>query len=59
MWMVRGWKKKNNHKTIKNVTERSGISSVATAFDRYGHLYPNEDRELAERLSNSSLYGRV
>ena len=42
--------------SIKNVTERAGIASVATAFDRYGHLYKNEDRELAERLSASGLY---
>ena len=45
-----------NGASIKNVTERAGIVSVATAFDRYGHLYPNEDRELAGRLSNSALY---
>ena len=35
---------------VKLVTERAGIASVRTAFDTYGHLYPNEDRELANRL---------
>ena len=57
--MVRGWKKKNNHKTIKNVTERSGISSVTTAFDCYGHLYPNEDRELAQRLADTGIHSTI
>jgi len=36
--------------TIKQVTARAGIASVATAFDRYGHIFPNEDRDLADRL---------
>ena len=45
-----------NSATIKNVTERAGIASVATAFDRYGHLYPNEDRELAQRLASSGIH---
>ncbi len=36
--------------TIKQVTVRAGIASVATAFDRYGHIFPNEDRDLADRL---------
>ena len=36
--------------TIKQVTARAGIASVATAFDRYGHILPNEDRDLARRL---------
>ena len=35
---------------VKLVTERAGIASVRTAFDTYGHLYPNADRELANRL---------
>ena len=40
----------NKGATIKQVTTRAGISSVATAFDRYGHIFPNEDRDLADRL---------
>ncbi len=40
----------NDGATIKHVTERSGTKSVKTAFDRYGHLYPNADKELADRL---------
>ena len=35
---------------VKLVTERAGIASVRTAFDTYGHLHPNADRELANRL---------
>ena len=46
----------HNGASIKNVTERSGISSVTTALDRYGHLHPNEDRKLAERLSTSGIH---
>lgn len=38
--------------TIKHVTERAGIASATTAFDRYGHLYPTEDRDLADRLDD-------
>ena len=38
--------------TIKHVTEWAGIASVTTAFDRYGHLYPSEDRDLADRLDD-------
>ena len=40
----------NRGATIKQVTARAGIASVATAFDRYGHILPNEDRDLARRL---------
>jgi len=36
--------------SIKEVTGRAGIRSVTTAFDRYGHVYPEADRELAQRL---------
>jgi len=42
--------------SIKHVTERAGIASVTVAFDRYGHLYPNEDRQLADRLAHIGLY---
>ncbi len=42
-WIYRG-------AIIKQVTARAGIASVATAFDRYGHIFPNEDRDLAQRL---------
>ena len=42
----------NQGATIKAVTARAGIASVATAFDRYGHLYPTEDRDLADRLDD-------
>ena len=42
--------------SIKAVTERAGIASVTTAIDRYGHLYPNEDRQLADQLAHIGLY---
>ena len=42
--------------SIKHVTERAGIASVTVAFDRYGHLYPNEDRQLADQLAHIGLY---
>jgi len=42
--------------TIKQVTARAGIASVATAFDRYGHILPNEDRDLARRLDQTGAY---
>jgi len=25
---------------------------MTTAFDRYGHLYPSEDRDIADRLDD-------
>jgi len=25
---------------------------MTTAFDRYGHLYPSEDRDIADRLGD-------
>jgi len=43
----------NDGANIKHVTERSGIKSVKTALDRYGHLYPNADQELADCLGTS------
>jgi integrase len=46
----------NRGATIKQVTARAGIASVATAFDRYGHIFPNEDRQLADRLALIGLY---
>ena len=36
--------------------KRAGIASVTVAFDRYGHLYPNEDRQLADQLAHIGLY---
>ena len=50
LWIHRG-------ATIKQVTTRAGIASVTTAFDRYGHIFPNEDRNLATRL-NQPTTGR-
>ena len=41
--------------TIKQVTARAGIASVATAFDRYGHILPNEDQDLAKRLDQPAV----
>jgi integrase len=41
--------------TIKQVTARAGIASVATAFDRYGHILPNEDQDLARRLDQPAV----
>ena len=46
----------NQGATIKAVTARAGIASVATAFDRYGHLYPNEDHQLADLLAHTGVY---
>ena len=34
----------------KAIQERLGHSSITTTLDRYGHLFPALDEELAERL---------
>lgn len=32
------------------IEERLGHSSITVTLDRYGHLFPAQDRELAEAL---------
>jgi hypothetical protein len=39
----------------KEVSARAGHSSVSFTLDRYGHLYPEADRALRDRLD--ALYG--
>ena len=36
---------------IKEISERLGHESVKTTWDTYAHLYPDKDKELAERLN--------
>ena len=38
---------------IKLVATRAGHSSVAFTLDRYGHLYPDADPLLADRLGEA------
>lgn len=37
------------HSTLK---ERLGHSSIKTTIDVYGHLFPNKQKETANRLDN-------
>lgn len=36
--------------SVKEIAVRAGYASVATVLDRYGHLLPDSDTELRERL---------
>jgi len=40
---------------VKEIQARLGHSSVTTTLDRYGHLLPNLDEELAQRLDETYL----
>ena len=33
-----------------------GHSSITVTLDRYGHLYPNEDSQLADLLAHTGVY---
>ena len=43
MWIAAG-------ANAKEVATRAGHSSVSFTFDRYGHLYPDADQVLSDRL---------
>ncbi|MEC2287147.1 site-specific integrase, partial [Bacillus velezensis] len=34
------------------IKERLGHASVKTTIDVYGHLYPNKQKEMADKLDN-------
>ena len=36
---------------IKEISERLGHESVKTTWDTYSHLYPDSDKELADKLN--------
>jgi integrase len=38
--------------SVKEIAVRAGHASVATVLDRYGHLLPDSDTTLRERLEN-------
>lgn len=42
----------------KSVSTRAGHSSVAFTLDRYGHLYPDADEALADRLGEAMARSR-
>ncbi len=43
---------------VKRVAGRAGHSSVAFTLDRYGHLYPDADAALADRLGEAMAAAR-
>ncbi|MBO0458160.1 site-specific integrase [Enterococcus hulanensis] len=42
----------NQNKNIYAISKRLGHSSVKTTLDKYGHLYPETDRTLADEFSD-------
>ena len=42
----------------KAIQERLGHSSITTTLDRYGHLFPDLDEELAKRLDEMGRASR-
>jgi hypothetical protein len=40
----------NGRRSTREVATRAGNTSVSFTLDRYGHLYPEADRALRDRL---------
>ncbi len=44
-----------HNQSIYAISKRAGHSSIKTALDKYGHLYPDANQPLAEEFSKSDI----